>query len=238
MYLVPLSDLFPSVRSRMGRALLSSKVWPSGLSGALLPWSSSLWWYRITRICTPSLGPRLWRRYWIVPSHQIQPPVWSLRKGCWTFAPFSNSGYASGGGGAGGGREDDEDAWSGWGGVNDEREDDEDAWSGFAGWVGGGAGGWEGVALPSFLAKFGPGEPLFRLARLDGTGGGGAEGAWGWKKGCVACWPRSLSGGSAGVCMAAFAWMRVTSASLRMVSGGSVGHGRAAELLSKGWWRW
>ena len=63
--------------------------------------------------------------------------MWSLQKGCWTFAPFSNPGYASGGGGAGGGREDDEDAWSGWGGGNDGREDDEDAWSGFAGSVGG-----------------------------------------------------------------------------------------------------
>ena len=52
-------------------------------------------------------------------SHQIQSPVWSLRKDCCTFAPFSNPGYASGGGGAGGGREDDEDAWSGWGGCND-----------------------------------------------------------------------------------------------------------------------
>ena len=51
-----------------------------------------------------------------MPSHQIQSPVWSLRKGCWTFAPFSNPGYALGGACAGGGREDDEDAWSGWGG--------------------------------------------------------------------------------------------------------------------------
>ena len=93
-----------------------------------------------------------------MPSHQIQSPVWSLRKGCLTFAPFLNPGYASGGGGAGGGREDDEDAWSrcsggsdgreddedawsGWGGGNDGREDDEDSWSGFAGWVGWDAGG-------------------------------------------------------------------------------------------------
>ena len=30
-----------------------------------------------------------------MPSHQIQSPVWSLRKGCWTFAPFSNPRYAS-----------------------------------------------------------------------------------------------------------------------------------------------
>ena len=88
-------------------------MWPSGLSGALLPWSSSFWRCQITRICGPPLSPRSLRRYWIVPSHQIQSPVWSLQKGCWTFAPFSNPGYALGGGGAGGGREDDEDAWSG-----------------------------------------------------------------------------------------------------------------------------
>ena len=141
VYLVPLWALFSSVLSRMGWALVSSRVWPSGLSGALLPWSSSIWRCQTTRICGPLLSPRSQRRYWIVPSHLIQSPVWSLRKGCWTFAPFSNPGYASGGGGAGGGREDDEDAWSGWGGGNDGREDDEDAWSGFAGWVGGGFGG-------------------------------------------------------------------------------------------------
>ena len=166
VYLVPLWALFSSVRSRMGWALLSSRVWPSGLSGALLPWSSFFWQCRITRICGPPLSPRSRRRYWIVPSHQIQSPVWSLRRGCWTFAPFSNPGYASGGGGAGGGREDDEDAWSGWGGGNDGREDDEDAWSGFAGWVGGGAGGWD---VAAFLAWLGAGVPLFRLARLGGT---------------------------------------------------------------------
>ena len=43
MYLVPLWALFSAVRIRMGLALLSSKGWPSGLSGALLPWSSSFW---------------------------------------------------------------------------------------------------------------------------------------------------------------------------------------------------
>ena len=91
----------------------------------------------MTRICGPPLSPGSLRRYWIVPSHQIQSPVWSLRKGCWAFAPFSNPGYALGGGCAGGGREDDEDAWSGWGGGSDGREDDEDAWSG---WGGGNAG--------------------------------------------------------------------------------------------------
>ena len=41
VYLVPLWALFSSVRSQMGWALLSSRVWPSGLSGASLPWSSS-----------------------------------------------------------------------------------------------------------------------------------------------------------------------------------------------------
>ena len=43
-----------------------------------------------------------------MPSHQIQLPVWSLRKGCWTFVPFWNRGYVSGWGGACDGREDDE----------------------------------------------------------------------------------------------------------------------------------
>ena len=89
MYLVPLWALFSVVRSQLGWALLSSKVWPSGLSGALLPWSSSFWRCQTTPICTPLLGPRLRRRYWIVASHQIKSPVWSLQKGCWTFAPFS-----------------------------------------------------------------------------------------------------------------------------------------------------
>ena len=174
----------------MGWALVSSRVWPSGLSGALLPWSTSFWRCQSTRICGPPLPPGARRRYWIVPSHQIQSPVWSLRKGCWTFAPSSNPGYASGGGGAGGGREDDEDAWSGLGGGNDGREDDEDAWSGFARWVGWGAGGPEVAAFPALL---GAGAPLFRLARLGGTGGSGAGGACGLKKGCVACWPGYLS---------------------------------------------
>ena len=81
MYLVPLWALFSAVRSQMGWALLSSKVWSSGLFGALLPLSSSFWRCQITRIRTPLLGPRSRRRYWIVPSHQIQSPVWSLQKG-------------------------------------------------------------------------------------------------------------------------------------------------------------
>ena len=41
--------------------------------------------------------------------------------------------------------------------------------------------------------------------------------------------------GFAGVCMFAFPWLRMRSASLRTVSGGSDGHGSAAELSSKGW---
>ena len=80
----------------MGWALLSSSVWFSGLSGALLPWSRSLWRCQITRICTPSLGPSSRSWYLILPSHQIQLPVWSLRNGGWTFAPFWNSWYGSG----------------------------------------------------------------------------------------------------------------------------------------------
>ena len=31
-----------------------------------------------------------------MPPHQIQSPVWSLRKGCWTFAPSLNFESASG----------------------------------------------------------------------------------------------------------------------------------------------
>ena len=108
---------------------------------------------------------------------------------------------------------------------------------GWGGWSGGVAGGWEVVALPSFLASLGAAAPLFCLARLAGTGGGGAGGACGWKKGCVACSPRCLSGGCAGVCMVALAWLPVSLASLRTVSGGSVGHGSAAGLLSNGWGR-
>ena len=53
VYLVPLWALFSSVRSQMGWALVSSRVWPSGLSGALLPWSSSFWRCQTTRICGP-----------------------------------------------------------------------------------------------------------------------------------------------------------------------------------------
>ena len=99
--------------------------------------------------------------------------------------------------------------------------------------MGGRMTGMLGPGLPggSGGCCLGAGAPLFCLARLGGTGGGGAGGAWGWKKGCVACWPGSLSGGSAGVCMVAFTWLRLRSASLRTVSGGLFGHGSAAGLV-------
>ena len=103
----------------------------------------------------------------------------------------------------------------------------------------GGSGGMRGMGRSLlFRLGLGAGAALCRLARLGGTGGSGAGGAWGLKKGCVACWPGSLSGGSAGVCIFAFAWLRMMSASLRKVSGGSHGHGSAAGLSSKGWCRW
>ena len=57
VYLVPLWALFSSVRSRMGWALVCSRVWPSGLSGALLPWSSSFGRCKTTRICGPPVVP-------------------------------------------------------------------------------------------------------------------------------------------------------------------------------------
>ena len=97
---------------------------------------------------------------------------------------------------------------------------------GSPGGSGGVRGGREVAAFPAWL---GAGAPLFRLARFSGTGGSGAGGAWGLKKGCVACWP---------VCMFAFAWLRMRSASLRTVSGGSDGHGSADGLSSKGCRRW
>ena len=68
---------------------------------------------------------------------------------------------------------------------------------------------------------------------LVGLRGGGS-----WKKGCVACWTGSRSDGFTGICMVAFARLRVSSASLRRVSGGSVGHGSAGRLSLEGWWRW
>ena len=59
VYLVPLWALFSSVGNRMGWALVSSRVWPSGLSGALLPWSSSFWRCQNTRMCGPPVVPRV-----------------------------------------------------------------------------------------------------------------------------------------------------------------------------------
>ena len=57
VYLVPLWALFSSVRSQMGWALVCSRLWPSGLSGALLPWSSLFWRCQRTRICGPPFPP-------------------------------------------------------------------------------------------------------------------------------------------------------------------------------------
>ena len=91
VYLVPRWASFSGVTQRMGWALFSSMVSPSALSGAL-GWLSWGWWHHCTRICTPPFAPLPLRRYWILPSHQIQSPVWSLRKGCWTLVPCWNSG--------------------------------------------------------------------------------------------------------------------------------------------------
>ena len=63
VYLVPLWAFFSAVMRRMGWALLSSKLLPSGLSGAL-PWSSSCWQCQVTRICTPPFEPVPRRWYW------------------------------------------------------------------------------------------------------------------------------------------------------------------------------
>ena len=112
--------------------------------------------------------------------------------------------------------------------------------AGLVGRVGVAAGGWEGAVLPSFLAfgGLGAGALVLLLARFGRTGGGGTGGAWGWKSVCVACWLRSRSGGSAGACMVVSVRLQVMSASFYMVSKGSLGHGSAAGLSSKGWWRW
>ena len=93
----------------------------------------------------------------------------------------------------------------------------------------GGSGGMRGVGR-SLLFRLGWGRvrPFvvsFAWVGLEVAGLGGHG---------VACWSGSLSGGSAGVCIFAFAWLRMMSASLRTVSGGSVGHGSAAGLSSKG----
>ena len=76
VYLVPLWALFSGVKRRMGWALWSSKVSPSGLSGALR-WSSSRWRCQVTRICTPPFWPLPWRRYRIraLPPDPVAPVV-------------------------------------------------------------------------------------------------------------------------------------------------------------------
>ena len=115
VYLVHLWALFSGVRRRMGWALLSCRLSPCGLSGALLPWSASFWRCQVTRICTPPLGPGL-EAVLDRDLERSSRPCGRCRKGCWTFVPFWNSGYVSGWGGACSRREDDEDAWSRWGG--------------------------------------------------------------------------------------------------------------------------
>ena len=156
-------------------ALLSSKQSPGGLSGALLPWLSSFSQCEVTQICTLPFGPGSWRRYWIVPSHQIQAPLWLLRKACWTLVPFWKCGYCSGWGAACGGREDDEDASSGWAGGSGGAQ------VGLGGKVGAGARGWQAGALLSFSSLLGARGGLclfffvFAWAGLGvlGLGGGG-----------------------------------------------------------------
>ena len=100
----------------------------------------------------------------------------------------------------------------------------------------GGSGGVWGVGRSLlFWLGWGRVRPFFVSLAWVGLEVAGLGGAWGLKKGCVACWPGSLSGGSAGVCMFAFAWLRMRSASLRTVSRGSDRHGSAAGLSWKGW---
>ena len=137
---------------------------------------------------------------------------------------FWNCGYSSDWGGACGGRD------VGPGGAD----------AGLGGKVGAGAGGSEAAALVSFLVcwRLGVSVPLSLRVRLSGTGGAVTLGGWARKKGCVSCWLGLPSGGSAGVCMVALARFRVRSASFRTVSQGSVGHGGASGLSSKGSWRW
>ena len=67
--------------------------------------------------------------------------------------------------------------------------------AGFVRNFGAGAGGYKAAALPSIPVSRGPGAGalLFLRARFGGTLGGGTGWAWGWKKGCVACWYGSRS---------------------------------------------
>ena len=72
----------------------------------------------------------------------------------------------------------------------------------------GGSGGMRGVGR-SLLFRLGWGRvrPFVVSLAWAGLEVAGLGGAWGLKKGCVACWPGSLSVGSAGVCIFAFAWL-------------------------------
>ena len=101
-----------------------------------------------------------------------------------------------------------------------------------------GVGRWLPCRLSLACVGLGAGAPLFRLARLGGTGVGGAGGGVGFEEGL-----RSLLAWvpQRGFCRRLHGRFRVAaredSASLRTVSGGSGGHGSAARLLWKGWWR-
>ena len=135
----------------------------------------------------------------MVPSHQIQSLVWSLRKGYWTFVPVCYCEYVSAWGAACGGRKDDEDAWSAWVGGS----------SGADARLVGRMGGVRGVGRMLSCRLFWPFGGWVRVRlfssalALAGLEVEGLGGTWGCKKGCVACWPGSRSRGSADVCMVA-----------------------------------
>ena len=202
MYLVPVWALFSSVRSRMGWALVSSRVSPSGLSGALLPWSSSFWRCQITRICGPPVVPLSLEA---VLDRALTPdPVACVvvAEGLLDLRTFFEPWVRCGRG-----------LWLVAGGRMMRMPGPGGAVVVVGGRMtrmlglgsSGGSGGMRGVGrLLLFRLGWGRGAPFCRLVRLGGTGGGGAGGAWGWKKGCVACWSESLSGGSAGVCIFRF----------------------------------
>ena len=219
VYLVPLWALFSEGRSRMGWVLLSSKVWPSGLSGALLPWSSSFRGCQVTRICTPLLGPSPRRRYWIAPSHQIQSPVWSLRKGCGTFAPFLNSGYDWVGAVLVGRGRMMRMLGPGWVVVVVGGRMMRILGLGLPGGSRG-CGGLGGFCPTVFsgLLEVGGGCACFLSRSLWCDWSWWGWGGVGLEEGVRSM--LSLSGHSAAVCMVAFAWLRVRLTSLRTVSGG------------------
>ena len=98
-----------------------------------------------------------------------------------------------------------------------------------------GSGGMRGVGRSLlFRLSWGRMRPFFVLLVWVGLEVAGPGGASGLKIGCVACWPGSLSGGSAGVCIFAFAWLSMMSASWRTVSWGSDGHGSAGGAVVEG----